>query len=604
MAGVLVRAFLLAAGVLVAASATAGEPDDFRLRYFGADVEREGGRRDGPVVKVKFDIGSKLNDQAIAALKDFTGLRELNLAGRTIRSGLFDAIRGMKDLEVFHMPSDPRDDEFAVVAGMPKLQELWVVSVGFGPGVTDDGVKALRELKELRKLRLWSNKLTDAGLKHIAGLTKLTELELVETKITDASMPLLATFADLERLDLLYTKVTPAGLRQLKGLKKLKELRPGAGSKEDIAAAFTDLGLQHLLPKQPDREPAPRAETGIDPRNLAELQANWAGIKVFRDSLFIDGSSQGKLVPGYFGDRQMEAVARVRGMKSFTLTRAPHVTEKGIGRLKECKELTEVRLDGRPLTKAILTELTALPALKVLEGATVDAADVPLLKSFKALEELRQSDTSKLTDASLAEYEKVGKLHCLIVRVDFEERSPLNFQRPLPVHPGISLQRTQVTDKGMAMLVAHPKIEWIRLGAPQMTDAGIKTVASFPALTHFIAPNGQLTEELAAHLTQNRYLESVVCMASPAGVRGLAACPRLRILEIRHATDECLQEVAKLSKLAVLRIDGPKLTDAGIRHLKSMKGLLFLRITSADRVSGAVVREVREALRGCEVKRF
>jgi Leucine-rich repeat (LRR) protein len=604
MFGFSVRAVFLAVGVLVAGSATAGEPDDFRLRYFGADIEREGGRRDGPVVKVQFRSGSKLTGQAIAALKDFTGIRSLNLSSSPIRSGLFDAIRGMKDLEVLHMPSGLVDNELAVVAGMPRLRELRVVAVGYGPGVTDDGVKALRDLKEMRKLKLWSNKLTDTGLKHIAGLTKLTELELVDTKISDASMPLLATFTDLERLDLTFTKVTPDGLRQLKSLKKLKELRPGAGSKEEIAATFTELGLKHLLPKEPDGKQPPQSTMGVELDDIAVLQANWSGIEVSRNFLSIDGSSPGKLVGGYFGDREMEIVARVRGMKSFALSRAPNVTEKGISRLKECKELSDIRLDGRPLNKSILTELAALPALKVLEGVSVDAADIPLLKSFKALEELRLSDNSKLTDESLADYEKAGKIDCLIVRVDFEEQSRLNYLRPLPVAPGISFQRTKVTDKGIAMLARHPKIEWVRLAAAQMTDAGAKHIATLPALTHVIAPKAQISEKQAAHLAEIKYLESVVCNSTPGGVRGLAACPQLRILELHGATDDCLHEVSKLSKLAVLRINGSQLSDAGIKHLKSMKGLLFLQIANADRVTGAAVREVRDALRGCEVRRY
>lgn len=575
------------------------------MRYFGADVEREGGRRDGPVVKVQFRSGSKLTSQAIAALKEFTGIRSLILSSSPIRSGLFDAIRGMKDLEVLYMPSGLEDNEFAVVAGMPKLRELKAVTVGYGPGVTDNGVKALRDLKEMRNLKLWSNKLTDTGLKHIAGLSKLTELELVNTKITDTSMPLLATFTDLERLDLTFTQVTPAGLRQLKGLKMLKELRPGAGSKEEIAAAFTELGLKHLLPKEPDgKQPPPRATMGIELDDVAVLQANWSGIQVFRSLLSIDGSSPGKLVGAYFGDREMEVVARVRGMKAFALSRAPLVTEKGIARLKECKELNDIRLDGRPLTKPILTELAAMPALKVLEGVSVDAADVPLLKSFKALEELRLSDNSKLTDESLADYEKAGKIHCLIVRVDVEERSPVNYLRPLPVAPGISFQRTKVTAKGMALLAGHAKIEWVRLAQAQMTEAGVKQVATFPALTHLIAPNTQVTEKEAVHLAKIKYLESVVGKLTPGGIRAVAACERLRILELHDATDECLQEAAKLSKLAVLRVNGPQLSDAGIRHLKSMKGLLYLRITNADRVTGAAVREVRDALRDCELRRY
>jgi Leucine-rich repeat (LRR) protein len=604
MPRLLVQASFLLASVFVAGTATAGEPDEFRLRYFGADIAREGGKRDGPVVKVKFGLGSKLSDKAIAELKNFTSIRHLDLAGKPVRSGLFDAIRGMKELEFLHMPSEPRDDEFAVVAGMPKLRELWVVVVGYGPGVTDDGVKSLRDLKEMRKLRLWSNKVTDAGLKHIAGLTKLTELELVGTKITDASMPLVATFADLESLDLTLTKVTPPGLRQVKGLKKLKELRPGAGSKEEIVAAFTDLGLQHLLPKDPDRAPPPPPETGIVLSDLAKLQANWSGVQVYRDSLSIDGSAPGKLLPRFFGDQEMEAIAKVRGMKSFTLTRAPLVTEKGIARLKDCKELAEVRLDGRPLTKAILTDLAALPALKVLEGVSVQDADIPILKGFKALEELRLTDPSKLTDESFAEFAKAGKIQCMVIRIDVEEQSPINILRPLPVAPGISFQRMQVTAKGIAIFAGHPKIEWVRLSPAQMSEASVKHLSTLPALTRVIAPNARITAKEAAHLAEVKYLESVIGELTPDGIRALAACPRLRILELHNATDECLQDVATLTKLAVLRIQGPRLSDAGLRQLKSMKGLLYLRISNAERVTGAAVREVAGTLRGCEVRRY
>ena len=266
---------------------------------------------------------------------------------------------------------------------------------------------------------------------------------------------------ELERLDLTSTKVTVAGLRPLKGLKKLKEVRAGAGTNEEIVAAYTDLGLQHLLPKPPEGKLPPRI-MGIESDDVAMLQANWRGVEVFRDTLTVEGSAPGKLVGGYFGDRQMEIVARVRGMKSFTLTNAPFVTEKGIAYLKSCKELTAIRLDQRPLKKAILTDLAALPALKVLEGVSVDAADIPLLKGYKVLEELRLSDNSNLTDDALAEYEKAGKIHCLVVRLDFEVKSLVN-PRPQSVAPGFSLQGTKVTDKGMALLAGHPKVVWVRL---------------------------------------------------------------------------------------------------------------------------------------------
>lgn len=82
--------------------------------------------------------------------------------------------------------------------------------------VTDDGLKALEPLKNLRKLHLENTKIGDAGLTHLKGLTSLEYLNLYGTQVTDSGLAELEGLKNLKSLYLWQTKVTPAGVEKLK----------------------------------------------------------------------------------------------------------------------------------------------------------------------------------------------------------------------------------------------------------------------------------------------------------------------------------------------------------------------------------------------------
>jgi hypothetical protein len=82
--------------------------------------------------------------------------------------------------------------------------------------VTDDGLKALEPLKNLRKLHLENTKIGDAGLTHLKGLTHLEYLNLYGTQVTDSGLAQLEGLKNLKSLYLWQTKVTPAGVEKLK----------------------------------------------------------------------------------------------------------------------------------------------------------------------------------------------------------------------------------------------------------------------------------------------------------------------------------------------------------------------------------------------------
>jgi len=82
--------------------------------------------------------------------------------------------------------------------------------------ITDDGLKALEPLKNLRRLHLENTKIGDTGLTHLKGLVTLEYLNLYGTQVTDSGIEQLSGLKNLKALYLWQTKVTPAGVATLK----------------------------------------------------------------------------------------------------------------------------------------------------------------------------------------------------------------------------------------------------------------------------------------------------------------------------------------------------------------------------------------------------
>jgi hypothetical protein len=95
----------------------------------------------------------------------------------------------------------------------PNLQVLSL----FACGITDAGLKELKELKNLRRLQLANNEdITDAGLKELSRLPELRFLDLGGTQVTDAGLKELKDLPNLQELGIGRTKVSEAGVQELK----------------------------------------------------------------------------------------------------------------------------------------------------------------------------------------------------------------------------------------------------------------------------------------------------------------------------------------------------------------------------------------------------
>ena len=93
--------------------------------------------------------------------------------------------------------------------------------------------------KPITSVSLWSRQVTDTGLKELAGLKQLRDLDIGETKVSDLGLKELAGLLQLRTLKLNATKVTDVGLNELTGLMNLYKLRLDK-------THVTDTGLKEL----------------------------------------------------------------------------------------------------------------------------------------------------------------------------------------------------------------------------------------------------------------------------------------------------------------------------------------------------------------------
>jgi serine/threonine protein kinase/formylglycine-generating enzyme required for sulfatase activity len=212
--------------------------------------------------------------------------------------------------------------------------------------VQDPDLARLRDLPDLRSLRLWNTKVSGDGLAKMTGLTALEELALYGChRIDDAALAGLQIFPELSRLDLGQTSVTDAGLERIARLSKLKLLGLWYDSK------VTDAGLVYVARLQ----------------NLSDLGLVCTGIS--NAGLFhLKGLAKLKhlqLGGTLISDAGLDSIKDLAGLEQFDLNHT-NITDAGLGVLSRLTRLRDLQLAGTAVTAAGYSSIRkALPACQV-----------------------------------------------------------------------------------------------------------------------------------------------------------------------------------------------------------------------------------------------
>lgn len=276
----------LAATILLPAVARADDAEvASRLQALGGKVTQ----KDGVVTQVAFTDCARIGDAELQAIGQLSHLKSLTLYGKC--AGLNDSTVGrlltLQELETLNTEGAQLSDVgvrqlsglaslrttdffhlsfgmegftgvgFAAWKKLPHLERLTVAGMSMG----DPGFAAIAQLTQLRELRTWHTYQTEGGNAEIAKLPNLRRLQIgqrlprpgaPDASLSDASIATLVKIPSLEVLQLGEAHFTLAGLRQLKTLPRLKQLRV---YESDISPADIDTLRAELPAVKLDFEP-------------------------------------------------------------------------------------------------------------------------------------------------------------------------------------------------------------------------------------------------------------------------------------------------------------------------------------------------------------
>jgi hypothetical protein len=201
-------------------------------------------RQIGQLVHLKtLDLNGGLTDDRLAQL---AGLAELEYL-QTNQAQVSDdglkplaRLKSLRNLKFFHPGKAFSGAGLAHLAELPQLERLTVAgSLAFN----DDGMAAVAKLSRLQEFRMWHAGPTQEGIKHLKELKNLKSLHLGQRLTdkppacpTDETLAVLAELKSLETLQLEEARLSLTALRQLERLPALKQLTLGGVdiAREDV----------------------------------------------------------------------------------------------------------------------------------------------------------------------------------------------------------------------------------------------------------------------------------------------------------------------------------------------------------------------------------
>jgi Leucine-rich repeat (LRR) protein len=250
------------------------------------------------------------------------------------------------------------DAELLDLAGLPKLERLDLSHTR----ITDEGLLHLKPLKQIQDLNLlYAEQITDQGMSAVREWTNLKRLNLRGTRIFDGTLAILSRLTQLESLDIAYTQCTDNGLDALVPLTRLKELSIGRSKLGKNALQvlrllptleYLDLGGPHPGPDGYRTTAGAPMDEGL-PHAVSELK-QLRVLKLSYSQIRADGLS---------------ILASLDQVRKLVLTGCPRVDDSALGELAKWKSLQYLDVQETNVTEHGVDRLEkARPGIVILRG--------------------------------------------------------------------------------------------------------------------------------------------------------------------------------------------------------------------------------------------
>jgi hypothetical protein len=403
----------------------------------------------------------------------------------------------------------------AMLADVRRVDHLVRLDASGSKAVTDEGVRALAGLPNLRHLDLGGTAITDRALDGLRTLPALESLSLWGTRVTDAGMDALRACDRLRAVNLGATRVGDAAVRALAGKPHLHTFHSGVGLTDDGLAAF------HEWP----------------------LLRTWQG-----------------------GAETMALLSYSAGPTYLNL-RGPF-TDRGLERLAGLDGLFALNIDARQLaiTAAGIAALVPLPRLGWLAA---DAKDdwMPPIAALPRLRFLGAQDTSATDDGFVALARSTSIEYIWGRRCHGLRRRGFLALSEMPALRALSVSCLNVDDDGLAALPRFPALR--ELMPMDVPDAGYRHIGACTALESLVLmycrdTTDAATEHLGGLTSLRSYFNSYTTITdrTPELLSRLDSLERVTFDNCHRLTNAGIAHLARLPRLSRLRVNSHGVTPA------------------------------------------
>jgi Leucine-rich repeat (LRR) protein len=378
--------------------------------------------------------GQRITEKGLAPLRALTNLETLDLEYTGVRD--LRSLAPMPNLQTLTASDAPFIE--CGLEGLKGLTNLKVLKLSFGRQAgnrfarhADKELLNLRFLTKLEQLELKNVGVSNDGLAGLRELVELRQLKIQTAPITDEAVSHLANLGKLERLELYMTGVRGSGLRHLNGLTKLKSLR--------VVNQLSTDELHHLpaLPALEDlyaiyRGPTPDRGAFQGLRGMSSLRElsfspiNDQTLEHLVGAVKLETLQCGKSVT----DAGAELIGKLTALRLLHLHET-QVTDAGMSYLKPLMQLRELSLGRTRISDEGIKQIAGLPRLNrlFLNGTAITDAAVPYLERFSQLATLSIEETRISEDGVRRIREKLPK--CVIMAT-IKQSKPRGENAPKP----------------------------------------------------------------------------------------------------------------------------------------------------------------------------
>jgi len=417
-------------------------------------------------------------DQAIKLMANLDHVYEIYLGESVTDAQLANVgkFKEVRKLSIFHNVLIT-DKGLKALKELPQLRDVYLTLTK----VTPDGIASLAALKDLESLQLIEMQLGEVGAKHLAGLAKLRTLKVERCLLPPEAMVHFAKLTELRELSLQGNdELTDESLKHLAGLTNLENL--------DLdATKISDDGLPHLA--------------GLT--NLVELHLNQT--KTTDAGLEFIGKLK-KLEALYIGDtaitgKGLKYLAGCKELSSLVLNRLKDFSGEGFQHLAGCENLTLLGLSFTGVTDAGLADIKKLKQVTFL--------NMPFYGSEFAEPFWRDPHPERFSDKGLLHIGEMTNLEYLVFSGSGPTDEGLAHLSRLKNLQTLSLEfLPNIKGPGLEHLKGLPSLEKLRLTKTGVTDETLKHVKGLTQIKTLMLPR-TCTPAAIEHLKGMTNLETI-----------------------------------------------------------------------------------------------